>query len=69
MKATTDIWLASFLMLQGHTVSDFETIGKGKGKYFFKMSEDDWSSIKMDFHNSEVSKIKMNQISLKDLLY
>jgi hypothetical protein len=69
MKGTTDIWLASFLMLQGHSVDNFDVIDKHKGKYYFNLTDEEWETVKMEFHNSDISKVKMYHVSLKDLLY
>ena len=66
---TTDIWFASYLQVKGYTLSDFEIISRGKGKYEFDISADDWKSEKLTFSNSDISKLKMNFTGLKDLLY
>ena len=66
---TSDIWFASFLKLKGFEIIDYEVIHKAKGRYKFNISEDEWKELKMQFEGSDASKLKMIQISLKDLLY
>lgn len=69
MKQTTDIWFSAFLMLKGIKVEKFETLSRGKGKYFFNMNDADWQKYKLEFNNSELVKYKTAIEQLKDLLY
>jgi hypothetical protein len=69
MKETTDIWFASFLMLKGYKVQDFEVINKGRGRYSFDIDESSWKEIKLQFSFSDIAKIKMNQLALKDMVF
>jgi hypothetical protein len=69
MKETTDIWFASFLMLKGYKVQDFEVINKGRGRYSFDIDESSWKEIKLQFSSSDIAKIKMNQLALKDMVF
>jgi len=69
MKDTTDIWFASYLMIHNHRPVDFEIIKKGRGKYFFDVTDDEWKDFRLKFNSSDVSKVKMHHLSLKDLLY
>jgi len=66
---TTDIWFASFLQLKGVKLSNFTIIGKGKGSFDFCLTEDEWRKFRLEFNDSDISKIKQIQLSLKDLLY
>lgn len=69
LKSTTDIWFASYLRHNGYEVKDYEIINRSKGKFFFDLSQDKWKEMRLKFDGSETSKIKMHQISLKDLLH
>lgn len=69
LKATSDIWFASFLKLQGFEVNNYEIMSKNKGKFFFIIEDDNWKKLKLRFDKSEISKIKLHQIALRDLLY
>jgi hypothetical protein len=42
---------------------------KGRGAYYFDMSDEDWAEMKMKFHNHDISKCKQLMESLKDLCY
>jgi hypothetical protein len=68
-RDTTDIWFASYLMLNGYEIADFEIIRKGRGRYFFKIPDEKWKELRLGFNASDVSKVKMHHLSLKDLLY
>lgn len=69
VKATTDIWFSSFLRMKGYEIANFDVLPRMKGRYYFKISEDDWKKMKVEFNKSTVSEIKMQQIALKDMLY
>lgn len=69
MKQTTDIWFAGFLKFKGYKLFDFKVVAKGKGIYYFEISEDNYKKEKIEFINSEISKIKQVMEEIKDLLY
>jgi len=70
MKSTTDIWFASFLIeLRGYKLHDYHVIARGRGRFNFKISDEDWKREKMLFMQSDVSKLKQGQEKLKDLLF
>ena len=66
---TTDIWFAAYLQTMGFKLSDFEVLSRGKGRYEFKISPEDWKTEKLAFSNSEISDIKTKFSTLKDLLF
>lgn len=66
---TTDIWFALYLQVKGFKLLDFEVISRGKGKYQFDITPNQWKTEKINFSNSEISKIKTNFSALKDLLF
>lgn len=69
MKYTTDLWFSSFLLLKNIKIDKYEVISRGKGKYFFNLSDEDWQKYKLEFNNSEVVKYKSTFEQLKDLVY
>ncbi len=69
MKHTTDLWFASYLMLKGHKIVNFQSVGNKRGSYFFDIQEEAWKSLKLEFIKSDISKIKQSQEELKDLLF
>ena len=66
---TTDIWFASYLQVKGFKLIDFEVLSRGKGRYEFEITPDQWKTERLAFSNSEISKIKTNFSALKDLLF
>ncbi len=66
---TTDIWFASYLQVKGFKLSDFTVMSRGKGSYKFDMTDEEWKKAKMDFSNSEVSKVKTSYSGLRDMLF
>lgn len=70
MKSTTDIWFASYLIdLHGIKLEDFKITSRGRGIFFFNISDDEWKNHKLQFVKSDISKVKHGQEKLKDLLY
>jgi hypothetical protein len=68
MMRTKDLWFASFLMLKGHEVSDFEPFADGRYFFHFEVSAEDWKKYKLEFHGSDVSRVKYCQERLRDLV-
>jgi hypothetical protein len=66
---TTDIWFAAYLRYKGYEITDFEVMHRGKGKYIFSISEEDWKKLKLEFSKSETNAIKSFHLSLKDMTY
>lgn len=69
MNSTTDLWFAAFLKLKGIELHTFEVLSRGKGKYTFAISNEDWKKMKMDFMRHDISRLKQIMQELKDLLY
>jgi len=69
MNRTKDLWFASFLLLKGYVVQRYNVISTHKGEFFFDIEEEEWTNLKLQFSNSEVSKVKYYQEKLKDLIY
>ena len=68
LKGTTDIWFASFLVNKGYDIKKFNVFQRGKGEYFFEVTDEKWKEEKIKFSSSEASRLKMAQIKLKDLV-
>lgn len=66
---TTDLWFAAFLKLKGYKIKDFIVISRGKGQYEFIISEELWKKEKLEFIQSDISRVKQIMEQLKDLLY
>lgn len=69
MKSSTDLWYSAFLMMKNFKVEKYEVISRGKGRYFFNISDDDWIKYKLEFNNSDLIKYKTFIEQLKDLLF
>lgn len=69
MKNTTDIWFGSFLLSKGHNVKDYDIIKKGKGRYYFDLTDDEWKELKLEFGASNISELKAYHTKLKDFVY
>jgi len=66
---STDLWFSAFLKLKGYQLIDFEVVGRGKGKFVFEISEQDWKKERIAFFASDTSRLKQAIEELKDLLY
>lgn len=69
LKNTTDIWFTAFLMYKGHKILKFDKLSKGKGKFYFDLSDEEWSNLKLEFNNTEFIKFKSLIEQVKDLCY
>lgn len=69
MKNTTDLFFSAFLLIKGIKVEKFEVISRGKGRYFFNLSDEDWGNLKLEFNNGELVRYKTAIEQLKDLTY
>ena len=66
---TTDLWFASFLIFKKFKLSAYNVISRGKGEFFFQMTEEEWKKMKLEFNSSDLSVIKQTIDQLKDLCY
>ena len=70
MIESTDIWFATYIIeVKGIPLADYSVLSRGKGKFKFDITPEQLKSLKLDFINSETSKVKQGQERLKDLLY
>lgn len=68
-RETTDLFFAAYLVVKGFKVVDFIKVMPRKGKFIFEIKDEEYKTLKLDFTQSEVSKIKQTIEELKDLLY
>lgn len=70
MKTSTDIWFTTYLIeIKGYKLQDYDVISRGRGKFHFDITDQDWKQQKIDFMKSDLAKAKQGQEKLKDLLY
>lgn len=69
LKSSTDLWFCAFLKKKGHKLVTYDVISRGKGRFYFDLSEDEWKSLKLEFNSSEVSSMKMFIQQLQDLCF
>lgn len=66
---TTDLFFMAFLIHKGYEIKKYEVIGKGKISCQFDITDENWKLLKLEFNNSEASKLKQTIEQLKDLAY
>lgn len=66
---TKDLWIAAFLINSGKKLARFEVITPGRAKFYFDITREEYSMLKLLFFQSEASKIKQTIEELKDLAY
>jgi len=69
MIQTKDLWIAAFVINSGFKLYKFEIICPGKARFFFDISREEYSKLKLLFFQSDTSKIKQTIEELKDLAY
>ena len=69
MVGTRDLWLAAYLINSGEKLAKFEIISLGKAKFFFEITQERYSELKLMFFQSELSKMKQVIEELKELAY
>ena len=69
MKETRDLWLAAYFIENGFGLEKFEIISQGRAKYYFNMTDEKYSELKLSFFQSDIGKIKHTMKELKDFAY
>lgn len=69
LKSSSDIWFVAFLMLKNEKINNYTTIGRGKVKCFFDLSDETWQKYKLEFNNSDYIKFKGLVEQVKDLSF
>jgi hypothetical protein len=68
MNNTTDIWFVTFLIRKKYIIDRYDIISPHRGKYYFKINDNDWKILKLEYYNSLEKEIKYIQESIKDLI-
>ena len=66
---TKNIKFCAYLRLQKINPFKVEKLGRGKGIFFFLLTEDRWDILKMNFNNSEYIEYAHCLEACKDLCY
>lgn len=69
MIETRDLWIAAFIINEGIKLHKFEVFAPGRAKFYFNISKQEYSDLKLKFFQSDLSKIKQKMEELKDLAY
>lgn len=69
MKYSTDLWLNAYLLLKEIPISSYELVERGKVRLYFNLSDEEWKRLKLEFSNSDFSKMKFMVEKIKDLSY
>lgn len=69
LKSSTDLWFCAFLKKKGHKLVTYDVISRGKGRFYFDLDDATWKDLKLEFNNSDLSEIKQNVESFKDLCF
>jgi len=68
-KSSTDVWFISFLKIKGHSIANYDVIGRGKVKCYFDIDDEKWKNLKLEFNKSEISLYKSTIESIKDMAF
>ena len=66
---TKDIDFSAFLRMNDFPLADYQVLSRGKGIFYFKMTQEEWKKMKLKFSVSAHSELKRFKLDLKDLLY
>ena len=69
MKTTTDLWLATFIIRSGVPLHDYKLLGPRRVSFVFKIGDEDWKKLKMDYLNSDIVEFEKAMEKLKDIAY
>ena len=69
MKKTTDLWLTTYIIMQGHPLADYNKIGPRKVEFGFDLSDDDWKKYKLQYLKSDYAKFEQEMAKLRELNY
>ena len=68
MQQTTDIWYVAFLLYEKNFI--MKEIKRGKKVFFvFDIEDGNWNKMKIEFSNSQYSKMKWNLERVKDMIF
>lgn len=66
---TKNIKLVAYLRLKGRHPDKVDKISRGKAKYLFEMSQEEWAKLKQDFDRSEFITYAQCYDAVVDLAY
>lgn len=70
MRCITDIWFASYLIeFKQIPLSKYKVLGKNKLGFYFELDDTQWSTLRLEYVSSDLSRLRQTQDRLKDLLY
>lgn len=69
MKTTTDLWLATFILLQGEQLADYKKLGHRKVEFGFNTDGDQWKAYKLQYLASPFAKFEQEMSKLRELSY
>lgn len=69
MKTSTDVWFCAFLMHKNHKIQSYKIISRGKVSCEFRIEEQEWQKLKLEFNNSDISQYKALIEKIKDLVF
>lgn len=69
MRATTDLWLATFIITQGNPLADYRKLAPRKVEFLFDMDYESWKNSKLDYLKSDYSKFAQEMSKLRELNY
>jgi hypothetical protein len=68
-KKSTDLYFNAFLLLKGYKIERYDVNDKHKVTCYYKISDEDWQKLRLEFASSEISNIKMAIEKIKDLAF
>lgn len=69
MQETKNVKLVAYLRLIGKHPDKVEQISRGRAKYLFDMTQDEWAKLKQDFDRSDFIKYAQCMDAITDLAY
>lgn len=71
MNKTKDLMFAGYLKVKGYKVVDFTKLDTNRhiAEYSFDIDDATWKMLKLEFDQSDASRIKWAMEQLKDLSY
>jgi hypothetical protein len=68
-KKSTDLYFNAFLLLKGYKIERYDVNDKHKVTCYYKISDEEWQKLRLEFASSEFSNIKMAIEKIKDLAF
>lgn len=68
-KDTKNIKFVAYLRFKGHEILKIERIARGKARYWFDLTEDEWVNLKLEFDRSNECKYAQCLDAVVDLAH